>query len=300
MGIARRVGRNGGKRVALFDYRNKAAILGAHRLNILIHCGSDDIALGIVFSLGDELFLGALFVVVGNDTENGVSNDFVVTARDRVVSVVLSVDLAVDDRCALCCEVLVTEERTRSVGEEVVTGKGVGLIVKVIVRTRAHVGENAEVGELIERFGETESVYGNSRCEAPLVKRILNGELEECGSLVARVFVTRGGMVVVKILECVLRHIGLDERLNVHGLGEGGVGREEIDGVLLGYRVEEQHLVLQRLGGSLVEVLTVVVCSQLVEKEPCLVAGIDNELGILRFVVVVAPVGFTYEHCLLS
>ena len=60
--------------------------------------------------------------------------------------------------------------------------------------------------------------------------------------------------------------------------------------MLLGYRVKEHHFLSQSLGGSLVEVFTVVVGSELVEKEPCLVAGIGNKLCPESLVVVIAPV----------
>ena len=91
------VGRESGKRVAFLDYSHKSAILFVNGFHILVYGGSDNFSVCVIFRLADKLLVCACLVVVGHDTENGISDDLGVTARYLVVSIVLTVNLTADD-----------------------------------------------------------------------------------------------------------------------------------------------------------------------------------------------------------
>ena len=103
-------------------------------------------------------------------------------------------------------------------------------------------------------------------------------------------------MVLIKLLVGVLRNIGLDKSFYLHCLSEGGVGSENVNGVLLADRIEQYHFVFQRLGLSLVDVIAVIVRSELVEHEPAAVTGFGDDLGVHRLMVIVAPVYFSDQY----
>ena len=81
---------------------------------------------------------------------NILSYLLLVRTRNGVISKVGTVDLAADGNLSLILEILKSEDRTGSVGEEGVTG--------ICTMSCAHVRKNADVIYLIERFIVSDTV----------------------------------------------------------------------------------------------------------------------------------------------
>ena len=144
------------------------------------------------------------YLLVLDDTEYGISDDLLVCTRNRVVRVVLAVDVARDSVGFTVVQILEAEDRARAVGEEGITG--------VIVGACTHPGENGDIGELILCLIKSDTVCGKSYCKAEGIESVLESHLKECGSSVV-LCVLCELVVVIKLLKGVLRAVCLDSCL---------------------------------------------------------------------------------------
>ena len=183
-------------------------------VNILIHgrtqnrqCDLVDRFLGYFFTrllIYDHLRRGVgVEAVVGLNTEDGHTQCLLILTRDAVVRKVVTIDHTGETGGLLAVQILEAEQRTRTVGIEGVTG--------IVTVTGAHVRQNIDVLDGIQRGVVTKTVGRLTNGKAVLVEGILKCQLKYGRQLVL-CLVTGFFVVCVHLVERILG-ITLDQLL---------------------------------------------------------------------------------------